>query len=151
MPQQLEAYQKLLQQLMDLEQQLMCAFEAQVKIHPPPREFLELYRPKFDHIDWANSTISQLLTVWPQDVHFAIVLLLSKQMTGVIVLNGQHWLFSAHGSDEVSFTHLSPTWLFIFLNTSSKARRTCYEGCVRIIVAADALKPNIFWWIDLIG
>jgi hypothetical protein len=51
MMQQLDAYQMLLQRLVDLEQQLMRAFEAQVKIHPPPREFLELSRLQLDYID----------------------------------------------------------------------------------------------------
>lgn len=114
---------------MNLEQQLIRAFEAQVELAPPP-EFIEYYRSKLEHIDWANHSISQILSLWPdRGVIFSLAFLL-KQRKGVIVLNGQNWLFIAHGSDEVRFTHLSPT-LDVHILEQLKQGKTRVIGDVR--------------------
>ena len=111
MLQQLDAYQKLLQRLVDLQQQLMRAFEAQMELVLPPY-LIEYYESIMGHVDWVDLSMRQifsLLSEWSdRGVLFSLTSLL-KQRKGVITVNGQHWSFDAHGPDEICFTHLSPT------------------------------------------
>jgi hypothetical protein len=102
----IEQYKELLRQLLDLQQKLIQAFEAEVELIPLSSDFIDAFGSELNDIVKDGRSISQIVQAWPSQISGLSLLLFVKPRKGVIQLDEQNWLYNIHGSTQVSFISL---------------------------------------------
>lgn len=106
MQEQVKEYHVFLRQLVDLQQKLIQAFEAEIKIVPLSLTFPGEFRSQIEGIVRPGRSISQVLRDWPDEITILPLHAWIKPRKGIVQLKGQNWLFEVHGSSQVSFIGL---------------------------------------------
>src|SRR5690349_19268406 len=108
-PMHAETYHRFLRQFLEFQRALTVAFESTIRVKALPPDLQRDLEWPYNTMIRPDRTISDILHQWPADWPELPLLLWVKPRIGVMTFNEAPWLFTLHGSSQVTFLRLPTT------------------------------------------